>query len=192
MKMSISILVLILSISSFARRIELAPIAVSGYSDTEASTNIAFTADSGLSEIRMDFKLSGCSSNCLKVAFGKDDDHNGALDVGEVETALGFDNGRFFVEDSNRGGRFEEPMSEGDTDIAMSFGLGIERDMSVMSFVATNGIGEVAFTNFSASVPQWVYRQEWNMMRVSRRGSGDSPEWFRCDLKRRSLHMILR
>ena len=47
-------------------------------------------------------------------------------------------------------------------------------------FTASCG-GEAAFTQF-ATPPSWLFRRDWTLMKVTRRGVGVPSEWIRCDI----------
>ena len=59
-------------------------------------------------------------------------------------------------------------------------------------FAATNGVGVAVFTNLSATAQGWLYKPDWNMMRVTRRGPGVPAEWFTCDLSSYYLYILMR
>jgi hypothetical protein len=59
-------------------------------------------------------------------------------------------------------------------------------------FAATNGADAAVLGDIAASVPTWVYRPGWNMMRVTRRGPGVPAEWFFCDVKYGEFILIMR
>ena len=57
---------------------------------------------------------------------------------------------------------------------------------------ATNGLGMAVLTNLSVSAHGWLYRPEWDAMRVTRRGPGVPAEWFACDIAAHFMHMRFR
>ena len=67
----------------FAARVEVTPVPMPQDIVTEVvATNFAFNVDcDSLRGIELRFLLDGCASNCLQVAFGRDEDGNGVLDV---------------------------------------------------------------------------------------------------------------
>ena len=44
----------------------------------------------------------------------------------------------------------------------------------------------------SADAQKWLYRPDWNMMRVTRRGPGVPAEWFSCDVLSQFFYMTFR
>ena len=55
-----------------------------------------------------------------------------------------------------------------------------------------NVLGTAILTNVSASAQSWLYRPDWNMMRVTRRGPGIPAEWFVCDVLSQFFYMTFR
>ena len=80
----------------------------SGFSDTEAVTNVVFSfAEDVARDFSVRLELDATPSNCVEVAFGCDADGDGRLGTAEAELALGWDCGRWFVVGTNRLARIE-------------------------------------------------------------------------------------
>ena len=179
--------------SMFARTIVVPPQPVSPYADTEVSTNIQFSASSEHArEIKMRFALDGCASNCVQVAFGRDADGDGVLGADEAETLYGWRNGRYFAESVADGLRVEEPDPGSAASRVLTMNLILKKGEGLSGFAATNGVGVAVFTNLSATAQGWLYKPDWNMMRVTRRGPGVPAEWFTCDLSSYFLYILMR
>ena len=59
-------------------------------------------------------------------------------------------------------------------------------------FTATCG-GVAAFPELATMPPPaWLFREEWDMVRVTRRGAGVPSEWVRCDIEYASFAIRLR
>jgi hypothetical protein len=59
-------------------------------------------------------------------------------------------------------------------------------------FTATCG-DVAAFPELATtSPPAWLFREEWDMVRVTRRGAGVPSEWVRCDIEYASFAIRLR
>ena len=68
--------------------------------DTEVSTNIAFNATRrDMREFDVRMELSGSVSNCVQVAFGRDEDGDGDLAPEETGLMFGWRGGRYVIED---------------------------------------------------------------------------------------------
>lgn len=185
--------VVTVGMQAFARTIVVPPQPVSPYADTEVSTNIQFSASSEHArEIEMRFALDGCMSNCVQVAFGKDADGDGVLGADEAETLYGWRNGRYFAESAADGLRVEETDPGSAASRVLTMNLLLKKGEGLCGFAATNGVGVAVFTNLSASAQSWLYKPDWNMMRVTRRGPGVPDEWFTCDLSSYYLYILMR
>ena len=166
---------------------------VSEYADTEVSTNIAFNADDAhMREFEMRFALDGGMSNCVQVAFGKDADGDGVLGADEAETLYGWRNGRYFAESVTEGLRVEEADSGNVDSRVFAINLRLKKGEGLRYFTATNDMGVAIFTNLNATAQNWLYKPDWNMMRVTRRGPGVPAEWFSCDLSSHFFYIKLR
>ena len=65
------------------------------------------------------------------------------------------------------------------------------RESRPETFAATNGTGVAVLTNLSASMT-WLYRPEWDLMRVTRRGPGIPAEWFVGEIRYDQFIMTIR
>ena len=165
---------------------------MSPYADTEVSTNIPFSVSSEHArEIEMRFALDGCVSNCVQVAFGKDADGDGVLGADEAETLYGWRNGRYFAESVTEGLRVEEADSGNVDSRVFAINLRLKKGEGLRHFAATNDMGVAIFTNLNATAQNWLYKPDWNMMRVTRRGPGVPAEWFSCDLSSHFFYIKL-
>ena len=160
------------------------------YADTEASTNVAFNrVRADAREVRLHFSFAGVPSNCVQVAFGRDADGDGVLSFGETDAVYGWRNGRRFAEDARAGVRTEE---DGGASGSFEMRLRLAKDSRPARLEAEDGSGAAALGGLSSPVPAWLYRPEWNLMRVTRRGPGVPAEWFSCDIKYNDFYMTFR
>lgn len=102
MKRSISIFIFgaLFALACGASQVALYAPAPSAFPDTEAETNIVFSAGA-FNERRfgLDLDICAASNNCVMVEFGVDGDMDGALDPGESEVAVGWDCGEWVFRD---------------------------------------------------------------------------------------------
>ena len=182
-------LVALLPCVAFALRVVVPPQPLSPYADTEVSTNIAINrARSDVRELKMLFSFEGVASNCIQVAFGRDADGDGVLSFGETDAVYGWRNGRHFAEDVRRGERMESPDEAAG---AFNVLMRMTRESRPKTFAATNDTGAAVLTNLSASMT-WLYRPEWDLMRVTRRGPGIPAEWFVGEIRYDQFIMTIR
>ena len=206
-------------VQAYARTILVPAQPVSPYADTEVSTNVVIqTGRTDVRDVKIRLQLDGTPTNNLEIAFGCDANTNGVLDVSEIETVYGWRAGRYFVENVRAWKRIETeaavnalwnpPVAEGDQVGRMSeaneprsgrkspgvLDVHVEHgpDFAPRRFTATCG-GETAFAGLSTTPPPaWLFRREWNMARVVRRGAGTPSEWVRCDVRHNSFAIKVR
>lgn len=176
-----------------ARTVLVPPLGAPAWLDTEVSTNVVLHAsrsDTSVFDLRVQF--DGTPTNDLEVAFGRDANANGVLDADEAETVYGWRGGRYFVENARAWTRIE---TEAATNALCGvFHVRVENDSAVVPrrFSATCG-GEDAFAELSARpVPPWLFRREWDVARVTRRGVEVPSEWVRLDADYQSFTIRLR
>ena len=189
-----SMLLAFAAIQVSARTILVPPPATPEYADTEATTNISLNVAGGhVKMLELAFALDGCASNCVQVAFGHDADGDGVLGFDETDTLYGWRNGRYFAESVRDSIRFEESAADPTAaSCAFAIDMRLSKDLAPLSFSATNNLGVAVLTNLSASAQNWLYRPEWDMMRVTRRGPGIPAEWFACDIATHFMYMRFR
>ena len=179
--------------AALARTILVPTQPVSPYLDTEVSTNFALHAgrtDTWVFDLRI--QIAGTPTNDLEVAFGVDANTNGVLEVEEIETVYGWRGGRYFVENVPAWERIEV---EAITNVLCGVcDIHLENNASVVPkrFAATCG-GVAAFGGLATiPPPAWLFKREWDMVRVVRRGMGVPSEWVRCDIEYQLLAISLR
>ncbi len=181
------------ALSAFARPIVITTLPMSPFADTEVSTNVVIhESRTDVRSVQIHFQLEGTPTNNLEIAFGCDANTNGVLDVWEIETVYGWRAGRYFVENVRAWERIEAETAVnalcGVLDVHLEHGP----DFAPRRFTATCG-GETAFAGLSTTPPPaWLFRREWNMARVVRRGAGTPSEWVRCDIKHNSFALKVR
>lgn len=98
------LLAVIMPFAVFARTILLPPQPVSPYLDTEVSTNcVLHRSRIDARTFDVHFQFEGTPTNNLEVAFGRDANTNGVLDVQEIDTVYGWRGGAISSRTSGRG-----------------------------------------------------------------------------------------
>ena len=208
-----------LSVPAYARTILVPTQPVSSYLDTEVSTNcVLHRSRIDARTFDVHFQFEGTPTNSLEVAFGRDSNTNGVLDVQEIDTVYGWRGGRYFIENVRAWERIETvaatnalwnpPVAEGDQVGRMSeaneprsgrkspgvIDIHLENDAELVPrrFTASCGISperseprqrslegcKAAFADLATRPPPvWLFREGWNMVRVTRRGAGLPSEW---------------
>ena len=183
----------LVSVSVFAGSPTRLGLGASPYADTEISTNIVLHKNrTDTRDMDIHFQFLGTSTNELEIAFGRDVNANGVLDVEEVETIYGWRGGRYFIEDVLGWNRIETGVSSSGT--SEVFDVHVKNDAEIVPkrFAASCG-GNAIFPELATlPPPPWLFRRQWNMARVTRRGAGTPSEWVRCDIKYEQFAIRLR
>jgi len=130
----------------------LSPLPPSEYADTEVSTNIPVVVNfDRMNRLELALSLVPSPSNCVEVAVGADANHDGRLSVEEAAYTFGCDCGRWFLRDAA--------------------GDGLEAEAEVWAWDGTPCRVERVFV-----LKKRKLRTEWNLAKVTRRGSGDAGE----------------
>ena len=182
-----------LPLAAFAKAIVVPSLPVSQYADTEVTTNIAFNAiRSDVKTFELNFQLECSSSNCIQVALGRDADSDGILSFAETDVVYGWRNGRYFLEDVKGAFRYEEnisPFERGAHNFAIRIRTTKEYQPKMFSAMADS---TSLFMSLTETVPAWLYRPEWNLMRITRRGAGLPSQWVSYDVKYAQLYITVR
>ena len=179
--------------ASAAARVAVPSLPVSPYADTEVATNISLrSARTDAVRFNLRFQLDGTPTNSLSLCFGRDVNTNGVLDVGEMETVYGWRAGRYFVEDAVGWCVYESPATNAAEAASAEFRVENAADGTPRRFVATCA-GASAFPGLPVgNPPAWLFRREWDMMRVVRRGADAASEWVWCDVGHGYFHVRVR
>lgn len=179
--------------SASARTLLVPTLPVSEFADTEVSTNIVMhTSRTDSREVEIHMQLAGTPTNCLEVAFGRDANANGVLDVEETETVYGWRAGRYFIENVIGWNRIEAVAATNTPCGVIDIRLKNSAEIVPRYFTATCG-GEAAFAELATCPPPaWLFRDYWNMVRVTRRGAGTPSEWVRCKFDYKFFRMTFR
>lgn len=180
----------ILSAVASAKEFVVPLMSTSSYADTEVTTNIAInTQRFDVKEFALNIFFEAASSNNIQVAFGRDEDGNGILSFSETDAVYGYRNGKSVIEDVKNAVRYEEVPADGSRNFNIK--MRMKKDYTPKEFSASVGTSQI-FTDFSSDVPSWLYRPDWNLMRVTRRGAGAPADWLSCDIKYSHFYIIVR
>lgn len=175
-----------------AAELTVPPMSAEGFFDIEVSTNIVFNGSRyTVKELSFQFMFDGAASNNVQIAFGGDGDGDGMLSASETEAVYGWRRGRYFAEGYVSGERFEEPAAAVSVSQTFSVKMRISRNVRARDFNALSD-GAGVLEEMSRTVPDWLYRPEWNLMCITRRGADVPSEWFSCDVKYGSFWIVVR
>ena len=179
---------------AFARVIDIPAQPVSPFADTEVVTNVVIHANrTDVRDVEIRLQLAGTAYNDLEVGFGMDVNTNGVLDAEETETVYGWRAGRCVVESVSGWERIETPCATNAASCVMCVRIENVDDSAHRRFSAACN-GEPAFLGLATAIPapQWLYRREWNLMRVTRRGAGTPSEHVCCKVEYPFLYISVR
>ena len=151
---------------------------VSPFADTEVSTNMAINK-ADISYVDLKFAFEGTPTNDLEMAFGTDANANGVLDAEEVETRFGWRMGRYFIENARTCERFDSAATDGAQDLSVELHLDVRTASQQVRRASVSGANASAFGELvSGRPPSWLWRREWDLMRVTRRGTEPPSDWL--------------
>ena len=178
MRNLLTILVAAAGMQASARTVSVPAMPVSPYADTEVSTNVAINK-AKISYTDLKFHFNGTPTNSLELAFGTDVNTNGVLDAEEVETRFGWRSGRYFIENALTWERFVSEPASGARNLSVEMHLDIRYAQQQVKRMNVAGINASAFGGLVSEIPPaWMWRPEWNLMRVTRRGTEPPSDWL--------------
>lgn len=164
----------------------------SAFADTEVSTNIVLEqAAVNVSGLNLQLLFCGTSSNNVEVALGMDADNDGELSFDETDVRLGWDCGRYFIERVSTGERHEETnVGTNDLDRVLDWQCVVRRN-SLKSLAISTEAG-AAFANVTANPPAWLYCRNWNLIKLTARGTDVQNEQFTYESTQRGAVFMLQ
>ena len=165
---------------------------VSPFADTEVSTNMVINK-ADINYVDLKFTFCGTPTNNLEMAFGTDANTNGVLDAEEVETRFGWRGGRYFIENALTCESFDSDAIAGSQNLSVELHLDIKTSPQQVRRIAVAGVNDSAFAGIlSDRPPAWLWRREWNLMRVTRRGTDLPSDWIEYNASHRGFAIRLR
>lgn len=164
----------------------------SPFADSEISTDLEINrSDINYAEIH--FAFGGTPTNNLELAFGTDTNIDGILEPEEVEMRFGWRMGRYFVENVLTGERLDsEPFTEAST-FLVKLQLGVRFPQKQVRRIVASGTNATGFSEIlSSTPPSWIWRREWNLMRVTRRGTEVPSDWLYYKASKQGLYISVR
>ena len=164
----------------------------SEYPDTEVSTNLVLEQRViGMVGLNFRLEFNGSPSNNVEVALGTDADRDGTLSFDETGIRVGWDCGRYFVERVATGERFEESVvGTNGTPRVLDWNCTL-RLRRMKSLCVSNEIA-AAFLSMTTNAPSWLYADEWDLMRLTARGTDIPDERFEYTVTQRGHVIFLR
>ena len=178
MKLIVTLLCMVCAASaSAAMQVVMPTLPQSECADTEVSTNVVFrTSRRGVRTFDVRIAYTGSASNCVEVAFGRDEDGNGDLSAEEMRLLLGWRGGRRFVEDVAADERIYEDAEPASGRRFLALSVRTDGDLvpSTAEFTCESG---PCFASLAAHPPRFLCDSSWNLVKVVRRGTSAGDEW---------------
>ena len=176
MKKSV-LLVLVAASRAMAGSVEVAALPEWSFADTEVSTNCPLRiADAEVLRMTFAVELAATPSNNVQVAFGRDANTNGVLEVEEQWLVLGWDCGAWTLRkglgaadgrEAWRGDRLAAPVTEATA-----------KRLAGEVWIGSQGIRQALFRENGQLIdfglgdepPDWLFDRDWDMLRATVRG----------------------
>lgn len=166
--------------------------------DTEVSTNVPFAFPQAFAKhFLLALELAGTLSNNVQVAFGRDVNTNGVLEVEETGMALGWDCGVWKVRSGVRSVECGVPSGEWTAEAVTTDRVKVlEVDLKI-----TRGKGKriVGTENAVAldwgtdeKLPRAMYDNSWDMLRLTVRGVDRADESLRAAVRIAGMAVIIK
>jgi len=187
-----------LAACAVARPVEVGGLPTWSLADTEVSTNVPFAfAKENVRHLLLSLALAGTPSNNVQVAFGRDVNTNGVLEIGETGLLVGWDCGRWTLRGGaevssclTAGGVWTAESATTDTVKQLELDLGIRKAMPKEIVAQENGVS--LSWNLPEKLPLLLYDRSWNMLRLTVRGIDVADESLRAQLSLSGTIIIIR
>ncbi|MDY3229732.1 MAG: hypothetical protein SOW92_08845 [Kiritimatiellia bacterium] len=181
------IMAMLLPSISLAQRITTDAPVLSSYADTEATTNVVFSAgDTDDRLFRLSLELNATADNNVSVVFGTDANANGVLDREEADAVVGWDSGSWFYQDRVSGAEAHTARTDGRC--RLNWELTLNPHKAAKSIKATDANGVV----FKGAIPAATFNPAWNLMQVTARGLTEPGGIVVNEVLGRGFNVILR
>ena len=164
------------------------------FADTEVSTNVPFAfPQANVKHFFLSMELAGTPSNNVQVAFGRDANTNGVLEVEEAGFAIGWDCGRWKVKEGMRGlGSLEWGAEEVTTNRVkvLDVDLCVANAKGRRIVSAENGVALDWGEN--RKLPRAMYDNRWNTLRLTVRGVDQTDESLRAAVRVEGMKVIIK
>lgn len=157
---------------------------------TEVSTNVPFNVSrNDTKTFTVEMEQNGGVSNNVQVAFGQDLDGDGDLAPDESDLVLGWRRGSCFIEDVEGEERRFADSTEGVSRVSLEMTVKTDDVFRPRRAAFTNELGE-CFSDLG--VPEYLFKTNWNLLKVTRRGVDAADEWCRITSTYRSFAVHIR
>ena len=157
------------------------------FADTEVSTNVPFAfPQANVKHFFLSMELAGTPSNNVQVAFGRDANTNGVLEIEETGFAIGWDCGRWKVKDGMRDegrGMREWTAEEMTTNRVKALDVDLRVANAKGRQIVSTENGEVIDWGADREQPRTMYDNGWDTLRLTVRGVDRADESLRVAVR---------
>ena len=156
--------------------VTVTPLPPSEFADTEVSTNFAFAIDRAMmTRIEFTVALDATPTNNVEVAIGTDGNGDGNLSVEEAAYVFGYDCGKWFVRDQAKSKVEVE-----------------ERNLSTCASLTSGETPLPRWASHTFILKKRKLDPAWDMVKVTRRGSGSVCELVKAEGRKPGLVLEVR
>ena len=181
-----------LCLSASAGEVALPPAPPPAHFDTESVTNAPLLRPmmDRARLLRANVSLWATPSNNVEVAFGASRGGDGVLLPGDESLAFGWENGAWFLASPTN--RLRSAVTNDAAQRTLSFKLRVREDGSPFSLsVADSASGEL-FPDVTNAPPAWLFSRDWDVVRLTVRGTDERDESLSVRLDTDAGVLILR
>lgn len=164
------------------------------HADTEASTNCPIgIARSNVRHLTFALELAGTPSNNVQVAFGRDANENGVLDLDEVGMDVGWDCGEWVMRRRTTGADTNAWRAVSvTTNRVKKLDFDLQIAHAKARRIVSSENGQSLRWDFPKRLPPGLYDNLWDMVRLTVRGKDAAEESFRAQVRTEGLKVIVR
>lgn len=163
---------------------------VSPFAGTEVSTNVPFNVlRNDTRTFMVEMVQNGSESNNVQVAFGRDLNGDGDLAPDEADLVLGWRRGSCFFEDVNGEERRFDDSAVDIEKRTLKMRVSNDRCFNPRTVSFSSELGE-CFSDIG--VADYLFKTNWNLLKVTRRGAESAAESCRIKSSYRSFAIRIR
>ena len=178
--------------------VELGGLPAWEFADTEVSTNVPFAFPPvSARHFLLSLELAGTPSNNVQVAFGRDANTNGVLEIEETGISLGWECGRWRARSGMLSAECGVPSAEWTAEEVttnvvktMDVDVTVFHEQGRMFASVENGV-EIDWDN-AAELTRALYDNGWNMLRLTVRGVDRADETLRAAVRVEGTRIIVK
>lgn len=185
-------ILLLLCAAANAAEVALPPAPPPAHFDTESVTNAPLPQ--GMMErariFRANVSLWATPSNNVELAFGNSRGGDGVLPPGDESLAFGWENGAWFLASPTN--RLRSATTNDAAQRSFSFQLRVREDGSPFSLSVADSVSGGLFPDVTNAPPAFVFSRDWDVVRLTVRGTDERNESLSVRLDTDAGILILR